>query len=393
VTPEARYVAALIRAFVARDAATVPVPERLDWERLGGLLRAHGIASTLAEPISADAPRAFREALARQNHEQLRRSAVLGLELRGLLERLAREAVEAVVLKGLALGRSVYPKPSQRVVSDLDLLVRLEALETASRALGQLGYAPAIGERHPLFYRKHHFHLRFQNSGGILVELHWNLSRPADSYQFDLDDFFARTRVIEHDGIALRIPADSDQLLHAACQAMRRGYADLRRVIDAALLVKNGAARAPGLADTARRQGMATATWVLLGLQQALAGSAVPPEVEAALRPAPSIRRSLDSLGLAAHVLDADAQRQDGLRQLLVWLSAPSWQAAWTEIREFLDPGEAQRLDQGLEPGLAPGVWRRGAITCRRAWSVLEIAGFLGFRLARPAVDSTQPGR
>lgn len=383
MSPESGYIAQLVRAFVSGGSAATRPPPGLDWERLGRLLQAHGIGPTVAQQIDGSTvPRAFREALALQNHGLHRRGALLGLELTRLLAQLERAGVEPVVLKGLALGRSLYPAPSQRVVSDLDLLVRRDALDAAGQALGKLGYRPADEVRHPQFYAKHHFHLRFRSSAGVLVELHWDLSRPTDYTRFDLDGFFGRARVIEHGGAALRVPADSDQLLHAACQALRRGYADLRRLIDAALLVKVGAAGTPGLAGTAERQGMATAVWVLLNLGRELAGPAVPDAVESALRPRPLVRRCLNSLPLSEVVLEVDAQH-DGLRHLLIWLSAPSLGAAASEIRQFLVPGELQLLDEGHDPGRLPGFWRRGALTARHTASLLKIAGFQAWRLAR----------
>jgi len=168
------------------------------------------------------------------------------------------------------MARTIYSRPEHRNSVDIDILVQRPSFDEALEVLRELGYVMSRTRRHVTFYEQHHFHLVLVNANNIVIELHWNLSRPEDYCQFDLDGFAARSRSIELDGVSVRIPSDEDQLLHAACQSLRHDYSDLRRVLDAALLLRHGCVDPVLLSELARRQGMATRLWVLLKLQRAM---------------------------------------------------------------------------------------------------------------------------
>lgn len=104
--------------------------------------------------------------------------------LYGVLNRInqefASENISAILLKGAALGLSLYDDYALRPMSDLDLLVRREDLQRASLIIQSFGYQVL-----PQQYLgiagwvdrslNHHAHFRGGTKDGIAIELHWNL--------------------------------------------------------------------------------------------------------------------------------------------------------------------------------------------------------------------------
>jgi hypothetical protein len=180
------------------------------------------------------------------------------------------------------------------------------------------------------------------------------------------------------------VPADADQLLHGACQALRDGYADLRRIVDAALLVRRGAAQDAELPRLARRQGMATALWLLLETQERLLGVDGGGACARNSMPGALARACLHSLQVPRRALTREAQQWIGFKRWLLWVSAPSAGIGLRHVARFLRPGEAELLDAGLTDG------RRGApVTARfspaHALSLCKLAAYQLWCLLRHA--------
>jgi len=82
------------------------------------------------------------------------------------------------LLKGAALGQTVYDDPVWRVMSDIDLWVQEADVPHAAEALAALGYhqAQARDERPLALQRQAKGEIRFAQPGAVwgLVELHWS---------------------------------------------------------------------------------------------------------------------------------------------------------------------------------------------------------------------------
>jgi hypothetical protein len=380
--PELEYLTSLLRAF-ATDAPRAERTRPVDWARLLGLLRLHRLASALGPLIAdGDAPPAFRETLGSDIRQGQRRSTLIALESVRALAAIEERRIRVLLLKGPALGETVYPRADQRYSRDIDILVDARNVDDTCRVLGELGYAPAATARHTSFYRRHHFHLIVRHRLGLLIEVHWNLSRPRDYFQFDIEGLFARSRVLERSHGRFRVPSDMDQILHAASQALRGGFRELHRVLDAALLLRQGAGDDPSLPAIAARQGLATACWLLLGLQERLVGVPVRPDLESALRPRPMVRRCLDSLDLEERAIAGDSLGRLPLKRLLLVLAAPSIGTGSRELRGFLAPGDAELLDEGPDPDRLPGLVSRALLGARHGVVAARLLAYQAWRLA-----------
>lgn len=123
---------------------------------------------------------------------ELRRAGVIealrARELRAVLASLARAGVDAILLKGAALGYTHYARPELRPRLDTDIMIPSRARETAAAALVALGYQRpseidgdiAIGQ----------FHVQRTDPHGVehALDVHWRISNVrafADAVTYD----------------------------------------------------------------------------------------------------------------------------------------------------------------------------------------------------------------
>lgn len=182
-----------------RDIAQTPD----DWASLVHFAEAHQLAPLAYECLCRgryEVPQATRwglEALWLRHRAWHRERTVALVEILRELERLS---IEALVLKGAALAWMIYPSPSLRPMSDLDLLVTPASAPAAQAALGRLGFQ---AEKPVRRVRKkiHHLPVASRSSGGlpINVEIHidalsrdtlssiamGNLTEPAQPFALD----------------------------------------------------------------------------------------------------------------------------------------------------------------------------------------------------------------
>jgi len=382
-TAATSYLALLARTFLGAGELAPPPPADLPWPELKALLLAHRVLlplGRLVPPASLSEPFARElEALARSLR---RRTELLLWELGQVAPALETAGAEPVLLKGPALLAAGHYGPDfPRDFSDLDILVRPERLQESVRTLFDLGYGFLRSGRHPAFYERHHFHRPLVNREGVVVELHWDLTRPMDYVRFDLEELRRDAREVAFEGSAIRVPGPPHLLLHLASQALRGGFSELRAVLDAALLVRAGAADDPRLPVIAGQRGVARALWVLLSLVRDIGGRVVPREFEIACEPPRGIRTCLERLELPAKCLGQFARRRTGFKHLVAWLCAPSARAVAFEVRRFLLPDEDFYLDRGYAPEQCPGRARRLGRLPIRTYQLARLLAYLSWCL------------
>lgn len=167
------------------------------------------------------------------------RSLRVELELSGILAAFAAPggACPCLLLKGAALGRTVYASPAERPAGDLDLLVRRSDLAAAGQALAGRGFrllgAPAAGRLGRALYR---YRAELAAVGatdanrGLLVELHWTLTEMP--YYVDRIDIGAVWRGAQDLPVlpGAQVPAPAVLLLHACAHLALHHSRDLRLI-------------------------------------------------------------------------------------------------------------------------------------------------------------------
>jgi hypothetical protein len=140
------------------------------------------------QPMASDWLRTVRRALepdarAETVEEMLRRR-----ELVSVLEALADEGVQPILIKGTALAYSHYAAPAARRCRDTDLLIRREQVSLVQRALAPCGYTvPLWCNGELLFYQ---VPLKKTDDFGLVhtLDFHWKISTQsffADLLTFD----------------------------------------------------------------------------------------------------------------------------------------------------------------------------------------------------------------
>jgi len=120
---------------------------------------------------------ALEEALAGAKDRLIGRAG-LSLMIRGQIRGIAAEfkasGVPVAVLKGADFADHLYPDPSLRPFTDLDLLVPEQAVAQAEKAISRLGYVPCDASmKYAGGYGERSWIRRDRHEG--TVEIHWNL--------------------------------------------------------------------------------------------------------------------------------------------------------------------------------------------------------------------------
>ena len=365
---------------------TAPIEDSgpdLDWAKIFSIAHQIQPLPTFARQLLRipHAPAAQRKQLEDFLHGSRRRSGLLMLELVRLIPALEEAGCSPMVLKGPALAQTVYDSPEDRFFSDLDILIPAEQWVTASRTLSSFGYAPSKTDRREEYHARNHFHRRLVNKIGIRVELHWDLSRPAGYYRFDLESLYAASRTITAGGALIRVPSDNHQLLHAAAAGVADGFRDLRRIEDAAYLFKNGSLDLTTLVPAAREQGLETLLWCLLITLREMSTVPVPQDLTDALAPDRFRQKCLLSLALGEADIDRSRHRPAGFGALVYWLCCPEAGTSHAKLLTYVFPNNERLLELGYTPDSMPTRLARIWTSIRTTVTVLKLTGYQGWRL------------
>src|SRR5450756_283614 len=139
-------------------------------------------------------------------------------ELAELLNELRPWGVQPILLKGMALGATLYPTPATRPVSDIDLLIRREDVPAFREVVGGRGYRDTgLDPEHRVGFPNHLATSRTLPGGNeVHVEAHWALVHELSrAPRMGFDDLNPRAQEIDMGGFAVRVLDPADQLIHA----------------------------------------------------------------------------------------------------------------------------------------------------------------------------------
>lgn len=205
------------------------------------------------------------------------------------LEALAAQEIQVVLLKGAALGRTVYGSFARRPMLDLDLLIHPRDAQAASTAALAVGWVASETDRATDHYSGH-FHLPPFTDGlglGFNLELHTGLFVPGHPFDWPFEDVWARKRPLPKGPGS--VPSPEDLLLHVALHfswshmarvGTWRAFRDLLTLAESGTVDWNAFVQ-----QTIKSHGGPAVYWTLR-LARRFGVSAIPPEVESALRPA-----------------------------------------------------------------------------------------------------------
>lgn len=211
----------------ARDPASLFRIDRGRLNRLAPLL----LRALRREELSADADLLTVLRTARLR-EELRAEAYRDI-LRSVLRALRERDVPVLLLKGAALGETVYPDPVLRHSHDIDLLVRPRDRAAAAGALAGIGFERK-GDPYAADDEEVHVH-----RSGLPVRLHARLFRPRP-HDVDREGLWRRRGRLSAGGERAYGLSPADALLHALGHASYcPGRDTLLWVCDASLILRS----------------------------------------------------------------------------------------------------------------------------------------------------------
>lgn len=230
-----------------------------DWAWIEMLARHHGVSSMLFRAIAprVDAvPRDVVRRLWMNVRATAQRTAAVSALAADVAPRLHAAGLSGILLKGAALGRTLYDDPGLRPSSDLDLLVREHDVPRVA-ALLEVGGFGRIGRPVRPEWPTCEFHAVYvrPDADALPVELHWGLFESYLPYAFDLDAVWRRAQPIadlpgaytmspEHELAHLGLHLERHALVYRSIVG-RRDWCDV-------LVRPHGLARLVWLMDIAR---------------------------------------------------------------------------------------------------------------------------------------------
>ena len=256
-------------------------------------------------------------------------------ELATLLEAWRAAGVEALVIKGAALARQVYPEPWLRPHGDVDLLVEHASLPRLTQALLALGYAQDTTIDGTCVMYQTHFSRTDGQAVRHALDVHWRIANPqVFAHALGFDELRADAVRIPGLGDALA-PCAQHALLLALVHRAAHHY-DTHRLIwlfDIHLLAERLDAQDwARLVTLAVERKVARVAWRGLELADEAFGVSWPTDVRRQLAESP------DEDGSAAF-LDGIRRQVDVLRSDLGAL--PHLRARARLVREHLFPSRA----------------------------------------------------
>ncbi len=164
-------------------------------------------------------------------------------ELQTILQQLNAHDIPAIILKGAYLAKDIYPKIGIREMVDIDLLVPYEKVQQAAKCLEKLGYKSIRSHSLPLEVEAEMTHQLppFRKSFTLpVVEIHWTICNPTETYQFDIKECWERAKTIDVFGEMALCFAPEDLILNLCHHASYHHYfnAGIRSLYDLALVIE-----------------------------------------------------------------------------------------------------------------------------------------------------------
>lgn len=218
---------------------------RLDWNRLLGGARRHGMWPLLVRCLSCfpstQIPAAVRTELQLQQQQIAVQNLHLTGELWTLLQLFLACGIEAVPVKGPTLSMLAFSDVAGRQFCDLDLLIAEQDLARCATLLLERGYrtwAPVESMRDSTFLRITNV-LEFSHpEKGHHVELHWRLS--VVLLPIDLSEAWRERRLVETSPGGKRIStfAPEPLLVYLSVHAAKHCWLRLNWAADIAWLIQ-----------------------------------------------------------------------------------------------------------------------------------------------------------
>jgi hypothetical protein len=288
----------LLLHFAAGDEGRSLPKVRGNWAEVLEATSRHGLVPLAARLLKQQAtddypPQSFVAEMQRRYQMTTVRTMLMYRRIADLLQALTRNRLEFIVLKGPALGSTVYPDTSLRIFNDLDLLVRERDWGPTNRMLKALEFIPEQDRsEHPpklvpqaVLYEQKYYHGR----DGFLVEVHYDDILNAGLAARNIKGFWQRAVVTHIEGVPAKVLCPEDQIIHLCAHVHAHGYARLNWLADLAFIFRrrSGHINWQQLIATVRQEDAKVPVYYSLHFLDRLLRVPVPPEILPSIKPDP----------------------------------------------------------------------------------------------------------
>jgi hypothetical protein len=266
----------------------------IDWGRLLAIAQRQGATAAVWRRLGALAPESvpgevgttFRRLALVAEFKQAR----LEQRLFHALDLLASARIRVLLLKGAALGLTLYERFADRPMADVDLLVDPERAGDAQELLLAGGWVIAGDARSGEFYEAHQHLAPLGDAAGsgVGLELHTDLFFHQHPFHLPLERLWAESRTMLRNGREVQVPSANHLLLHTCLHfawSHMASYGAWRTFRDLHEFQLRNAIDWASFCEVARAARAATCCYWALRLARVLASVQVPDRVLARLSP------------------------------------------------------------------------------------------------------------
>lgn len=207
------------------SALPIRLPTRnKEWENFFKIIDSHnihGLCYPLLRKYRKRVPKKILSRLAKTSHLVGYKNMKILIELTRLAKALEDKGIEVILLKGAALlASSVYSSPSQRKMSDIDILIKKEDLLEVETTLESLGFLPNGKENDNVaeWYRKYFREITYYKSAGnYCVDVHWSIN---EFFNIPYHELKNRSKSLDLNGVNMFTLSPEDTLLHLCLHAV-----------------------------------------------------------------------------------------------------------------------------------------------------------------------------
>jgi len=327
-----------------------------DWTAAVDAAEHHGVAPLVhhaLERLSATGmvPSLIASRLRDAYRESMHRGLVLSCALYAAHDALSAEGVTALPLKGPAVAAALYPDPTLRPYSDIDILVRPAEVPAALRALRRAGYAldPRLARLPISTLLAMSAEVTVRSPEGVPLDLHWAVAQRGYPFRFDPELLFGCVRAMRLDGHELPGLAPEALLVFLSMHGAKHAWSRLMWLGDVARIAHAGLDGAATL-RFAECAGCTRPTLLGLLLAHELLDAPVPASILDRARSEPAVA----ALARAGALRLAQRPRDEQVRQE-VRFNALLAERAWDRAKHYaalLAPSEAELTRVSLPASL-----------------------------------------
>ncbi len=198
----------------------------LDYSYISNILKKHRITPLFYHVIELNHdliqfPLEFRELLQKMHISTLNKNLKFIGELKSIVKNYNKENIEIIPLKGIFLIEKVYDNISERLMNDIDLLVKEEKIDKAEQIAISLGYSSKEKIEFQKIMKEKHCHIAPLFKDGVCIEIHRHLIRDSDQFKIDHNKIWEKASTMNIDDICVHTLSLEDMILHLAVHLTR----------------------------------------------------------------------------------------------------------------------------------------------------------------------------